>query len=43
MTPEGFKPAIPASDRQQTVAFDSSVTGMGPVNSVTILIIEGYK
>ena len=29
MPPAGFKPAIPASDRPQTLALDSSATGIG--------------
>jgi len=29
MTPEGFEPTIPASERPQTIALDSAATGVG--------------
>jgi hypothetical protein len=29
MTPEGFEPAIPASERQQTHALDRAASGIG--------------
>ena len=33
MPPAGFKPATPASDRQQTLALDRSGTGIGGIRS----------
>ena len=33
MPPEGFKPAIPASNRLQTLALDRSATGIGRIRS----------
>jgi hypothetical protein len=33
MTPEGFEPTIPASERPQTHALDSAATGIGGIRS----------
>ena len=30
MPPAGFEPAVPASDRLQTLVLDRSATGIGP-------------
>jgi hypothetical protein len=42
MPPEGFEPAIPASERRQTYALDRAATGVGKPYVIT-LIREGYK
>jgi len=39
MTPVGFEPAVPASERQQTYAVDDAAIGIA-MNSVLTLILR---
>jgi hypothetical protein len=41
MPPAGFKPAIPAGDRPQTLALDRSATGIG--NTAYLLVLKYVK
>ena len=40
MTPEGFEPAIPASERPQFYALDRAATGIGKSLILLLKIIE---
>ena len=43
LPPAGFEPAIPASDRPQTLALDSSASGIGGFNPRTVQpVASGY-
>jgi hypothetical protein len=40
MTPAGFEPIIPASERPQTHALDGAATGIGRITTETKIYIE---